>query len=528
MGELSGMRFNAVKRLICTALAALLMMCGIVTAFAQTEDIDALIESAVAHQLELSQTESVQQWIDSGLSDSAGRGAEWYVIALSRLGGYDFSRYAASLAEYIGENGPGGALARQKCALALQCAGYTGEYIAQTPAETTGRQGIMSIIFGLHVLNNMQDAKLSGQTIASLLELQLADGGWALYGDVSDVDVTAMAVQALALHRNSRTDAAQAIEAATALLSERQQDNGGYSGFGKENAESCAQVIMALSALGIDCRTDERFVKNGRSPLDALLDFRLGSGGFEHEHGGGENSSASVQALCALISIKTGAVYAADAQEREIDIHEPTEDAPENTKKTPGYKFWVMTGTACACVLLCAAAVIKNAVSREKNTRKTLKNCIAIAAAGAVIAAITAVTDIKSAGEFYSGESVAESAGKVSFSISCESVAGLDGLPEDGVILEEQSFDIAEGETVYDLLVRAAKQYRIQTDASGTGELVYVSGIANLYEFDHGDLSGWVYTVNGAVPSVGCGAYRLADGDRVAWIYTTDMGRELE
>ena len=230
------MRFNAVKRLICTALAALLMMCGIFTAFAQTEDIDALIESAVAHQLELSQTESVQQWIDSGLSDSAGRGAEWYVIALSRLGGYDFSRYTASLAEYIGENGPGGALARQKCALALQCAGYSGNYIAQTPAETTGRQGIMSIIFGLHVLNNMQDAKLSGQTIASLLELQLGDGGWALYGDVSDVDVTAMAVQALALHRNSWTDAAQAIEAATALLSERQQDNGGYSGFGKENA----------------------------------------------------------------------------------------------------------------------------------------------------------------------------------------------------------------------------------------------------------------------------------------------------
>ncbi len=525
------MRINAVKRLICAALAALLLCCGAVSAAAQTEDIDALIESAIERQLEASQSEDVRQWIDSVLPDSAGRGAEWYVIALSGLGDYDFSRYAASLAEYIETNGTGGATARQRCAVALQCAGYTGEYVRNTPEKTIGKQGVMSLIFGLYVLDNMDAAAVTEQTVNELLELRLEDGGWALYGEISDVDVTAMAVQALAQHME-RGQVRTAVEEALALLSERQLEDGGYSGFGAENAESCAQVIMALSALGIDCRTDGRFIKNGSSALDALLSFRLEGGGFAHEHGGEENRAASIQALCALVSLKSGSIYLAGAPQREISISEPEETAPKKNdtkdeKDRPDYKLWVIVGIACVCAVLCAAALIKNKLVRDKNLRKALKNCVAVVAAGTVLAAVVALTDIKSAGEFYSGAEVSDSAGRVTLSINCGSVAGRDGLPEDGVLLAEQGFDIAEDDTVYDLLVRAARRYRIQTDVSGTGELVYVAGIANLYEFDYGDLSGWVYTVNGNMPSVGCGAYKLADGDRVEWIYTTDMGREL-
>ena len=58
--------------------------------------------------------------------------------------------------------------------------------------------------------------------------------------------------------------------------------------------------------------------------------------------------------------------------------------------------------------------------------------------------------------------------------------------------------------------------------------MVYIEGIAYLYEFDYGDLSGWIYHINGAVPSVGCGKYILSDGDRVEWLYTLDLGEDVK
>jgi hypothetical protein len=55
----------------------------------------------------------------------------------------------------------------------------------------------------------------------------------------------------------------------------------------------------------------------------------------------------------------------------------------------------------------------------------------------------------------------------------------------------------------------------------------YIEGIANLYEFDRGELSGWMYCVNGWYPNYGCSAYKLKDGDAIEWHYTTDLGRDL-
>ena len=58
--------------------------------------------------------------------------------------------------------------------------------------------------------------------------------------------------------------------------------------------------------------------------------------------------------------------------------------------------------------------------------------------------------------------------------------------------------------------------------------MAYVAGIQYLYEFDFGDLSGWVYHVNGVSPDVGCGAYALADGDRIEWLYTRALGNDVK
>ena len=63
----------------------------------------------------------------------------------------------------------------------------------------------------------------------------------------------------------------------------------------------------------------------------------------------------------------------------------------------------------------------------------------------------------------------------------------------------------------------------MQLDCRGT----YVAGISHLYEFDFGNLSGWMYRVNGFFPDVACGEYQLSDGDRIEWLYTCDLGRDL-
>ena len=57
---------------------------------------------------------------------------------------------------------------------------------------------------------------------------------------------------------------------------------------------------------------------------------------------------------------------------------------------------------------------------------------------------------------------------------------------------------------------------------------VYIRGISNLYEHDCGELSGWIYTVNEKVPKIGCSQYILKNGDRIAFIYTCNLGKDIE
>lgn len=55
----------------------------------------------------------------------------------------------------------------------------------------------------------------------------------------------------------------------------------------------------------------------------------------------------------------------------------------------------------------------------------------------------------------------------------------------------------------------------------------YIKGINNIYEFDAGELSGWMYSVNGVFPNYGCSIYNLNDGDVIQWMYTCDLGKDL-
>ena len=133
-----------------------------------------------------------------------------------------------------------------------------------------------------------------------ILDAQLADGGWALSGDLSDPDMTGMALQALAPYYETNEDVAAAVDAAVETLSLMQASDGSFSGIDGKSSESIAQVIVALSALGIDAHTDARFVKNGVSALDALYAFYVEGGGFRHIPDGDVDGMATEQAYYAL------------------------------------------------------------------------------------------------------------------------------------------------------------------------------------------------------------------------------------
>lgn len=115
--------------------------------------------------------------------------------------------------------------------------------------------------------------------------------------------------------------------------------------------------------------------------------------------------------------------------------------------------------------------------------------------------------------------------------ISCESVlshmdqltAGKEScVPTNGYILSAKTLEFSEGETVFDVLVRACKNAGIQLEYSYSPVYgsYYIEGIHNLYEFDCGKSSGWKYKVNGTFPNYGCSSYELSSGDKIVWTYT--------
>lgn len=105
----------------------------------------------------------------------------------------------------------------------------------------------------------------------------------------------------------------------------------------------------------------------------------------------------------------------------------------------------------------------------------------------------------------------------------------LEVLPEDGIIFKTQTVTFCEGESVFDVLLREMQNNKIHMEFEMTPiyNSNYIEGIHNLYEFDCGELSGWMYKVNEWFPNYGCSRYSLKDRDTVEWIYTCDLGRDI-
>ena len=171
------------------------------------------------------------------------------------------------------------------------------------------RQGLNGAVYALLALDcGGYDVPEGGTAtrealINAILDKALPAGGWAYSGTEADPDMTAVAIQALAPYYGSNESVKSAVDKALEVLSAMQTENGGFISSGSENSESSAQIVIALTALGIDPEKDSRFVKNGKSALDALCSYAVDGGGFKHiAADAAPDAVATQQGYCALVA----------------------------------------------------------------------------------------------------------------------------------------------------------------------------------------------------------------------------------
>lgn len=276
------------------------------------------------------ETGSSQAALASKAGLTAGTsGGEWVALGLARSGSISDTlaeQYAQAAYQYVKKKGSSTISDSKSTENSRMILALTS--IGKDPSDVAGydllepladldyvkSQGINGPIFALialdsHTYDIPKAAAGKTQTtrdalIDTILAAQLSDGGWNVNGNGADPDMTAMAIQALAPYYGSNTKVKSAVDDALKQLSKMQEVNGGYTSWGTANAESVAQVIVALTSLGIDPASDGRFIKNGYSTLDALATFYNDKGGFKHSQSDttSSNGLATEQAYYALAS----------------------------------------------------------------------------------------------------------------------------------------------------------------------------------------------------------------------------------
>lgn len=209
--------------------------------------------------------------------------------------------------------------------------------------DNVSKQGLNGVIFALIALdsNNFEikgNENSREMLINGILSKQLADGGFNLSGTTGDVDVTAMAIQALAKYKN-QPDVKSALDKAIDFLSKSQLSTGGFGTSEGETAESNAQVLIALSTLGIDVN-DTRFIKDGNSIIDAIMRFKVENGGFKHLLSQTDaNNMATEQVLLALVSLERASNGKTSLYDMsDVELRNPEDDGgkPEDDGRKPG------------------------------------------------------------------------------------------------------------------------------------------------------------------------------------------------
>ena len=289
----------------------------------------AMLVSLAACGKEEAPIEKTARYLQAQISEPtcAAVGGDWLVFGLARSGlkvpQKYFDAYYKNVEDYIVS--VNGVLSRKKnteysrVVLALTAIGKDPQNVAGFDLllplgdfDETVSQGVNGAIFALLALDSAQyeipenpdtavQATRAGY-VEEILSRQNEDGGWSLAGGASDVDLTAMALQALAKYRGGAA-VSGAVERGLAWLAWEQEPNGAYLSWDEENSESVCQVIVALTELGISL-DDERFVKNGQTLPQVLERFACEDGSYRHSLNGSSDEMATEQALYALAAIQ--------------------------------------------------------------------------------------------------------------------------------------------------------------------------------------------------------------------------------
>ena len=493
----------------------------------------ALAGSILDNQISRAGKTDYESWLREGLFTQAG--SEWYLLNLIQLEKpMDVEAAVAYLDDALAGARVLSASEQLKYALVYCALGQRDNaHVLKALEESVGAQGVMSCIYGLHLLNNgLESPRFTREELINvLLDQRKSDGGWAVMGLYGDTDVTAMALQALAPYSEKDENVKAAVDGALAFLSAKQVDNGAFMGFGGgENPESTAQVVIALCALGIDPLQDARFIKNGFSALDGLQSFALEEGGYCHQIGAPYNATATMQSFMTAVSLwrlyeGKGSVYLFDGVRETL---EKNEQSPKEKKASPvSYK-------TVALLIISDVLLICFVVLFLRGKRNYKSYLFAFLLCGA-LALVIALTNFQSTKEYYNADELQKpnAVGSVRMTIRCDTIrshaAENEFIPADGVILPMTEFKIDAGETAYDILTQAARRYNIRLDSTGSAfAMLYVKGIQYIYEYEHGEQSGWMYYVNGIAPSVNAAEYVLSDGDVIQWMYSLDIGQDLQ
>ena len=426
------------------------------------------------------------------------------------------------------------------------------------------------------------------QLIEAILADRTDDGGWTYGEGGADADMTAMAIQALAPYNDDEHPTVKsAISTALKLLSGMQNDDGGFSSMGYRNCESAAQVVVALSALGLDANTDSRFVKNGHSVLENLLTYEQADGSFWHlidGSGNANNQMSAEQGTYALVAYDryvknknslydmTDVVKREDASAQEVidmidsigEVNEYSYDAIAEARNAYNKLSTADRAKVTNYNTLTAAEDVYKAILSERQTErykelkayydellndKTKKygnaakkklQSILQTAQKEMNAAVSCerVEDI-----FQKAKSDLDAVKPGDIEVTFRLIGALEAtqdvdltkdsyLPEYVTWVPTTTYALQENATVYDLFTEAMSDAGLRYIGA---ESNYVSTIYApsclggyaLSEFTNGKKSGWMYTVNGKHPNQGLKNWTLNDGDVVIWHYVNDYSCEV-
>lgn len=478
--------------------------------------------------------------------------ADWYAFCRARLYGTESGSEefiesvedkARSMLESTGFVPP---TDLQRTALLLSAYGRENAELLDAAvffSENLDRQGLNAYIWALIAATGAEVPENAINTpdslIEKLLSVQLSDGGFNLFGEGADTDITAAAIYALAPY-SDRERVKPALESAEAALSALQCESGGFMSVGTENCESAAQAVIAFSALGYGVE-DERVSR----ALSAIMEYRQADGGFAHLIGGNTNAVSTAQALEAFTAVELAGhglslfEVRSERQITESEVPEKTDSHEDVSIVTSDKTASPLSGAQIKliiCGLLVIAGVIPIAVYFAKGKRNRV---LIFAGAALCLAGLTvSFLDIKTPEEYYSEQ---YSGGEISVEImvDCSNALASIGeirqeinppevIPKDGVVISQRGISLPEGATAFDALIAAAKQARVRVDYTGSAYGVYITGIGYIYEFGFGSQSGWMYRVNGEVPQVSAGEFVLSQGDFVEFIYTCNTGGDIQ